>query len=120
MSKFDIKGTEYEVKLTFKGIQELNKLYDSPLEFVGLVVSGSLRSFVDCLYAGLLHTEKGLKRSAIEKEVEEKIENGKLDLSDVMRIGYEVVNESFFYKKTVQNLLSKDPAVKAILEDLMK
>lgn len=120
MSKFEISGKEYEIKLDFKAVQELNKQYSSPLEFVGEIVSGSLSAFINCVYAGLQHTGKGFGRTMIEKEIEEQIEGEKLDLSDIMRIGYEVVENCFFYKKTVNNLLDKDPNMKSMLKDLMK
>lgn len=120
MPKFEVNKQEYDVRLDFKAIKVLNKEYATPLEFVGEVVSGSVDAFVNCLYAGLQHTGKGFGKKLIESEVEKQIEGEQLDLSDIIRIGNEALDESFFYKKTVNNLMKKDPQMKELLKELAK
>lgn len=119
MARFEIDGTEYEVKITVPSIKEVNKLYDSPLEFVGEVLSGSYEAFINVLYIGLMHTDKGFNRARVETEVEKKLNNQQLDLQTMMSLGYEVINESFFFKKTVNKLMSGDPQARKQFENLM-
>lgn len=117
MPKFKVNGKEHELKLTYKGIEVINALYQAPIEFVGLIIGGHINAFVDCLYASL--QEQGIGKELIRQEVIKQIEEGELDLSDIMRIGYEVVSKSFFFQKTVNSLIGKDPQMKAMLEEVM-
>jgi hypothetical protein len=120
MAKFEIDGKEYELKITFDGIKEINERYDSPLEFVGMTIAGNLDATVDAVRAGLLHAGKGFNRTRIETEIQKAIENEKADLQELMKLGYEVVSGSFFYKKTVKKLLNQDPEMKKQYDMLMK
>lgn len=119
MAKFEINGKDHDLRIDFKAIQEIQKKY-SPLEFVGEVLSGNINAFVDCLYFGTRHEKNSVGRKMIEEDVESKIEAEKLDMSEIMKLGHEVVSESFFFKKTVNNMLSQDPTMKATLEAIIK
>lgn len=109
MARFEIQGKEYELKLDFKALTEVDKLYNSPLEFVGKVLGGSLDAFVDVVYFGLMHSDKGFARKTVLKEIEQAINDKKMNFTDVLKIGKEVVTESFFFKETVQKMMKNNP-----------
>lgn len=120
MATFEIDGKEHDLRIDFKAVQSINKQYDSPMEFVGMTIAGNLDAIIDAVHAGLQHEKKGFNRTRVETEVQKKIEGEQMDLQQFMKLGYEVVSESFFYKKTVNKLLNSDPEMKKQYEALMK
>src|SRR5690625_527 len=121
MERFEINGKEHELKITLNSVKYLNNLYEGgAFMLIQKAISGDIDTFISIIYAGLFHTEKGYKRSDVEKAVEEGIMNEKIDLDFINRTSYGVVAESFFYKKTVDKLFKSDPEAKKQIEQLMK
>ncbi|HET6528953.1 MAG TPA: tail assembly chaperone [Balneolaceae bacterium] len=120
MANYEIDGKEYELKLDFKAVSEINKKYDSALEFVGEVMQGNFNSFIDVVYYGLYHAGKGFSRKQIEKDVEQKFEAEQLDLDFILKTGNEVVADNFFFRKTVKKMMNQDPEAQKQFEALVK
>lgn len=121
MEMFEIKGEEHEVKLTLSSVKYLNNLFDGgAFMLIQKAISGDIDTFIDIIYAGLMHTGKGFKRTDVEKAVEEGIAEEKIDLDFVNRTSYGVVAESFFYKKTVDKIFQNDKTAKKQIDQLMK
>jgi hypothetical protein len=121
MQTFVIKGEEHELKLTLKAVQHLNGLYEgNAFGLIQRALTGDIDTYVEVVFAGLFHTEKGFKKADVTNEIEQSIEAEKLDLDQVNRTCYAVVADSFFYKKTVEKMLSKDPKARKQIEELMK
>ena len=120
MAKFEIDGKEYDLKLNFKAISDINKKYDSALDFVGQVMQGDFDTFIDVIYYGLYHTGEGFKRKDIAKEIEQKFENEELDLDYILVTGNEVVTDNFFFRKTVNKMMDSDPEMKKQAEQIYK
>lgn len=122
MIMFEINNEEHEIKLTLDSIKYLNSRDEEggAFAFIQRAISGDLDTYVDIIFAGLFHTEKGYTRKDIEKAIDEGIMNEKIDLSEINATCYGVVSESFFYKKTLNKMFKNDPEAKAQLEDLMK
>jgi hypothetical protein len=121
MQMFEIKGEEHELKLTLQSVKYLNSLHEGGgFALIQKAISGDIDTFISIVYAGLMHTEKGFKRKDVEAAVEEGIAEEKVDLDLINRVSYEVVAESFFYKKTVDKIFASDPKAKEQIEKLMK
>jgi hypothetical protein len=120
MAKFEMNGKEYEVKLDFKAVSDINKKYDSALSFVGEVMQGNFDAFIDVIYFGLYHTGEGFTRKQIEKEIQQKFENEELDLDYILVTGNEVVTDNFFFRKTVNKMMKSDPTMKEQMETIYK
>lgn len=121
MERFEINGEEHEIKLNLKSVKYLNGLYQGgAFMLIQKAISGDIDTFVEIVYAGLFHTEKGFKKKDVEKAVEDGIENEVIDLDFINRTSYGVVAESFFYKKTVDKMFASDPEAKKQIEALMK
>ncbi|WP_000464650.1 tail assembly chaperone, partial [Bacillus cereus] len=72
---FEIEGKEYELKLTYKAISEINKKYKGGAqEIVSVAMLGDLEIFEDAIYYGLLHTEQGFTREKIQDALEKLME----------------------------------------------
>jgi len=121
LERFEINGEEFELKLTLNSVKYLNELYEGgAFTLIQKAISGDIDTFISIIHAGLFHTEKGFRRSDIEKAVEDGISDEKIDLDFINRTSYGVVAESFFYKKTVDKLFKSDPEAKKQIEQLMK
>jgi len=120
MMMFEINNEEHEIKLTLESIKYLNSRNSGgAFEFIQKAISGDLDTYVDIVFAGLFHTEKGFKKKDVEAAIDEGIANEKIDLSEINSTCYGVVSESFFYKKTVNKMFESDPEAKKELEKLM-
>lgn len=121
MFMFEIKGKEEEIKLNLKAIKYLNGLHEGgAFEFIQNALMGDLDTYVEVIFAGLFHTEKGYKKKDIEATIDELITEEKLDLDTVNGTLYGVVSESFFYKATLEKMFKDDPEAKKAMDDLMK
>lgn len=120
MAKFEMNGKEYELKITYEALKELNKRYDSPIEFVGMTFAGNIEAIENAIYFGLIHTGEKFIRKDVEKQIEKLVAEEKLDYQGLMKLGYETVTESFLLKGTVNSLLKDRPDAKKELEALMK
>lgn len=120
MIMFEVNDEVYEVKLTFESIKYLNgKDEGGAFAFIQKALSGDLDTYVDIIFAGLFHTEKGFTRKDIEKAVEEGIINEQIDLAEVNSTCYGIVSESFFYKQTFRKMFP-DEESRQEMDELMK
>ncbi len=122
MQTFEIDGKEYELKLTFESITRLNKLSENnnPMEVVGLSMQGDLELFPNLVHAALFHTKENFTLEKVKEEINNKIENNELDYLDIVKIGYEVVANSFFYKRVVEKMVKANPEAMKELEALLE
>lgn len=120
MAKYELNGTEFDLKLDFQAVSEINKKYDSALAFVGDVMQGDFDAFIDVIYYGLFSTGKGFSYKQVKKDVQEKFEAEQLDLDYILKTGNEVVADNFFFRKTVNKMMNQDPEMKKQYEALMK
>ncbi|PEK78341.1 hypothetical protein COI63_25385 [Bacillus toyonensis] len=121
MPMFEVQGNEYELQINFKSVKYLNSLYDGgALQLLGKVITGDLDTFVHIAHAALFHTEKNFALKTIESEIEKQFMEGKLDLNFVMNTANDIISNSFFYKQTMEKMLSTDPRLKAQLDLLLK
>jgi|SRR5690625_1286928 len=119
MTMFEIDGKEYELKLTYKSIKYLNGLFDGgSYELIGKAIQGDIETFPLIVHAALFHTDENLPLSAVDEQVGELVDSGKLSLEDIGRICDEVVTQSFFYKATVEKILKNNPEMKKALDQL--
>ncbi|OKA19931.1 tail assembly chaperone [Bacillus cereus] len=103
--RFEIDKKEYELKLTFGNIYELNKKYEGGSnEVVMACMQGDLELFVDAIYFGLMHTKEGFTREKVMENIEKKFEEGKISQEFIEELLNEVVAESTFYQKTTKKL----------------
>lgn len=118
--RFEIDKKEYELKLTFGNIYELNKKYEGGSnEVVMACMQGDLELFVDAIYFGLMHTKEGFTRDKVMENIEKQFEEGKISQEFIEELLNEVVAESTFYQKTTKKLrkqmkkqyLAKNPEV---------
>lgn len=121
MVTFEIDGKEYELKLTYESIKYLNKFSENnnPMDIVGLAMQGDIEIFPKIVHAALFHTNEKFTLKKIQEDINKKIENEELDYLDIMKIGYEVVANSFFYKRIVEKSLKANPGMKEELEKLL-
>jgi hypothetical protein len=121
MARFEVKGKEYELKLTFASVKHLDGLFEGgSLGLIGKAIAGELDTFTHIVHAGLFHTGENIAYKDIEKAIEEAFEAEKLDMDYVLKTSNEVVTESFFYKKTVAKLLAKNPEAMEQMNELLK
>lgn len=100
--RFEVKGNEYELKLSFEAVVELNKKYEGGVnEIVGHCLQGDVELFKDSLYFGLLHTEKGFTRKDIDEEIKRLFAAEALTQEYIENTLREVIEENFFYKAKV-------------------
>lgn len=103
--RFEIDKKEYELKLTFGNIYELNKKYEGGSnEVVMACMQGDLELFVDAIYFGLMHTKEGFTRDKVMENIEKQFEEGKISQEFIEELLNEVVAESIFYQKTTKKL----------------
>ncbi|MEE6185564.1 tail assembly chaperone [Bacillus pretiosus] len=103
--RFEIDKKEYELKLTFGNIYELNKKYEGGSnEVVMACMQGDLELFVDAIYFGLMHTKEGFTRDKVMDNIEKQFEEGKISQEFIEELLNEVVAESTFYQKTTKKL----------------
>ncbi|MDQ7234126.1 tail assembly chaperone [Bacillus pacificus] len=103
--RFEIDKKEYELKLTFGNIYELNKKYEGGSnEVVMACMQGDLELFVDAIYFGLMHTKEGFTREKVMENIEKQFEEGKISQEFIEELLNEVVAESTFYQKTTKKL----------------
>lgn len=100
--RFEVKGNEYELKLGFEAVVELNKKYEGGVtEIVGRCLSGDIELFKDAIYFGLFHTEKGFTRKDIDEEIKRLFAEEALTQEYIESTLREVIEENFFYKTKV-------------------
>lgn len=119
--RFEIKGEEYELKITLDSVKYLNNLHEGgAFTLIQKAMSGDIETFMAIVYAGLFHVGKGFTKKDVEDTVEEGIASEEIDLDFINRTAYSVVAESFFYKKTVEKLFKDEPEAMAQIQALMK
>jgi|SRR5690625_127839 len=120
METFVINDQEHELKLTLKSVKYLNGLHDGGA-FILLqrVITGDIDTYVDVVFAGLMHTGKGFSRKTIEKAIDKAIENEELDLDGINKTMYHVVADSFFYRGTIEKMFEGDEQAREDLKTLM-
>lgn len=122
MVTFEINGKEYELKLTFKSIKYLNKIYGADeggaLALVLHAVQGDIELFPHVIYAGLMHTGENFSYKTIEKAIEQAFEDEKIDLDYVIKTSNKVVTNSFFYRATAKKLLGDNEETERALKQL--
>lgn len=119
MATFEIDGKEYELKITFDAVKRLNKAFEGgSFEVIGSAIAGDFDAFPVIIHAALLHTKEGITLKAVNKAIEEAFESESLTLDDMLRIGNEVILESFFYKPTVTKLEAQRPEVAVALKQI--
>lgn len=125
---FEIEGKEYELKLTYKAISEINKKYKGGAqEIVSVAMLGDLEIFEDAIYYGLLHTEQGFTREKIQVALEKLMEKQVLTQEYIKKVIQEVITDHFFYQATAQKMKAKmlqkvekeNPDSKEMMEDLL-
>lgn len=120
MQTFTINGKEHELKLTLDSVKYLNGLYDGgAFEFIQHSITGNIDNYIDIIFAGLFHTEKGYSKKDITKAVEEGIANEEIDLDEINRTSYNIVANSFFYKATVSKMFQGDKEAQKQIEQLL-
>lgn len=120
MAYFEIKGKEYELKLTYKSVKRLNKAFEGgSFELIGRAVQGDLDALPIILHAGLLHTDENFTKADVEQAIEQAIEQEKLSFDGIIKLTNEVVTDSFFYRPTVEKLTKNNPEMKKALEQLL-
>ena len=116
--RFEIDKKEYELKLTFGNIYELNKKYEGGSnEVVMACMQGDLELFVDAIYYGLMHTKEGFTRDKVMENIEKQFEEGKISQEFIEELLNEVVAESTFFffltkklrKQMKKQYLAKNP-----------
>ncbi|WP_270568420.1 tail assembly chaperone [Bacillus sonorensis] len=121
MARFEIEGNEYELKLTYASVEYLNGLYKGgSFELIGKALMGDLEAFPNIVHAGLFHTGKNFSIKKVRAAIEAAISEEKIDMDQIMKISNEVVTKSFFYKKTVEKILKKDPKTAELIADFLK
>ncbi|PEY32717.1 hypothetical protein CN354_20795 [Bacillus cereus] len=121
LTRFTVQGKEYALKINFDSVEYLNGLHSGgAMQLIGKVMSGDLKTFIHIVHAALFHTEKNFAFDTVRGEIEMLVRNEKLDLDDVLKTGYNLVANSFFYKKTVTKMMEKDPKAKEEFEALLK
>lgn len=120
-TQFEIDGKEYELKITHESIKHLNKSEDNGVYgLLGNILKAEFNTYLNVVYAGLLHTKEGFTKEKVENAVYEKIEKQELDFDTIQKTMYHLVAENFFYKATMNKLLAKEPEAKKQIEELMK
>jgi len=121
MATFLINGKEYELKLDWKAVKYLNGLYEGgSFELIGKAMMGDLETFPRIVHAALFHTGENFALETVEQAIGEAIAEERLDMTGVLRMSNEIVNDSFFYKATVAKLLAKDKKAKTAIDELLK
>jgi len=121
MANFTINGKKQDLKLTFAGVNELNKKMEGgALEVVAKALQGDGDLLPHVLDAALKHTGENYTEADIMQAIEESFEEERLDLLGIMSLYSEVVSESFFYKAMVTKMLAENPEAKAALDKLLK
>lgn len=121
MANFEIKGKEYELKLTFESVKRLNGLYDGgAYELIGKAMMGDIETFVQIVHAGLLHTGEKFTLKDVEARIVELFEAEQIDQDAITKVANEVVTNSFFYKKMVDKLMADNTQAKAAIDKLTK
>lgn len=103
--RFEIKGKEYNLKLTYDAIVEINKKYKAGAqEVVSSAILGDISMFEDAIYFGLLHTEQGFTQKDIKEALNALFEAGKLTQEFIKDVLKEVITDHFFYQATAQKM----------------
>lgn len=119
MATFEIDGKEYDLKLTYKSIERLNKAFEGgSYEVIGKAIQGDFEAFPTIIHAALLHTDGNFSLKAVKDEIEQLVDNQAISLEDITKISDEVVTQSFFYKATVEKLMKNNPEMKQALDQL--
>jgi len=119
---FEIKGEEVELKITWEGAKRLNDYFGDgeagALAVVGKALQGDLDTIPKVIQASTLHHGK-YSLKTIEEEIAGKVDNGELDLFDLMKMMKEVVADSFFYKRAMDKMMkmSGEDEMNQVLEN---
>ncbi|MGK9183800.1 tail assembly chaperone [Priestia filamentosa] len=121
MPRFEIKGKEHELKLNFESMNYLNSNFQGgTMELIGRALIGDLDTFIKLVHAGLFHTGESYRLKDVKAEVEQAIMNEELDNAQIITMAHAILENSFFYKKTVENFLKADENTKKLLDLLSK
>lgn len=114
--KFEIKGKEHELKLTWDSVKRLHAMQEGgALGLVGKALMGDDDTYSNVIYTGLLHTGEGYTLEEVNAAIEESFQNGKLGMSSVIDTLHTVVLENPYYKSTVDKMLDQQPGTKQAL-----
>ncbi|PEC22787.1 tail assembly chaperone [Bacillus cereus] len=125
--RFEVKGNEYELKLGFEAVVELNKKYEGGVtEIVGRCLSGDIELFKDAIYFGLFHTEKGFTRKDIDEEIKRLFAEEALTQEYIENTLREVIEENFFYttkvlqqkKRLKKQMVAKNPEFEEMANEM--
>ncbi len=98
--RFEIEGKEYELKLTYKSIAELNKKYEGGAnQVIAACLQGDLELFEDAVYFGLMHTEEGFTRAKVTAAIEKLFVEEKISQQYIEDVLNEVVADNFSTKR---------------------
>lgn len=121
METFIINENEHELKLNLQGVKYLNGVNEGGgFMLIQKAISGDLDTFIDVIYASLLHTGKSYKRKTVENAIDKMIQDEELDLDEINRTTYNVIVDSFFYKRTVEKVFQNDKKSKDQIDKLMR
>lgn len=119
MNTFEIGGKEYELKLTYAGVKRLNSAFEGgAYEVIGKAIAGDINAFPIIVHAALLHTGENFSQKTVDDQIEVLFEKGALDFEEITKLCDAVVTQSFFFKRTVENLMKKNPEMKKAIEQL--
>lgn len=119
MATFTMNGKEYDLKITWKAAQYLNKhIANGTMGVIGAALQGDLDAFPHIVHASLFHHGENFAFADVVKAIEEGAESGDIDAAFVFNVGSEVVAESFFYKKLMENVLKEKPEALEQLKSL--
>jgi len=118
-TKFQIKGKEHELKLTFSAIKTLNGSSDGGVyQLIGKALMGDIELYGQVVHAGLLHTGEGYSMIDVEEAIDAAFERGDVNMDVVNDTIQRGVLENPFYKSTVEKLLANSPEAKSALETI--
>lgn len=120
---FEINGEEYELKITWEGAKRLNDYFGGDdggaMAVIGHAIQGDLDTIPKVIQSALMHTGKRFPLKAIEEEIAKLVDEGELDLYDLLKMSKEVVADSFFYQKAWKKMtkMSAENEALSTLED---
>lgn len=120
MVRFEIKGEDHELKINLASVKYLNGMSkEGAYGLLGKVLMGDIETFEEIVYAGLFHTDKGFSKKDVQQAIDEKIEKEEIDFNYMHKTGYELIANHFFFKKTLEKMLEKEPEAKKQIEALL-
>lgn len=117
--KFEIKGKEHELQLTWPAVKRLHNMVEGgAFGLVGKSVMGDNETYSYVVFAGLLHTGEDYSLADVDEAIDEAFQKGKLGMSSVINTLHSFILENSYYKTVVDNMLEADPNAKAAVAKL--